>query len=315
MIEYRKIGIVGAGAMGSLYGGMLSNISGCSVFLIDPWEAHVNAIKQRGLTIERTDEPDMTCTNLTAVTDAGKVGICDLAIIFVKSTLTGTAIQSNRAIFGDDTAVLTLQNGLGNIEQIESNLGGRNIIAGTTAQGATLLEPGRIRHAGTGRTVIGELDGCLSERLSALKCLFDSAGADTDLSENVIGLIWDKLLVNVGINALTAITRQKNGNLLEYEEIERVLESAVLEGVAVAHTKGIALGYEDAVAHAKAVCAATAANKSSMLQDILNKRQTEIETINGAIMKEGAALGVETPANAILYRLIKFFERGLSPEA
>jgi 2-dehydropantoate 2-reductase len=315
MTEYQKIGIVGAGAMGSLYGGMLSQISGCSIFLIDPWEAHVKAIGQNGLTIERIGAPEMVCTNLNAVTDADKVGVCDLAIIFVKSTLTGTAIRSNRAIFGDETVVLTLQNGLGNIEQIESNLGARNIIAGTTAQGATLLEPGRIRHAGTGKTIIGELDGHLSERLAALKSLLDSAGADTDLSENVIGLIWDKLLVNVGINALTAITRQKNGRLPEFEEIDRILESAVLEGMAVARKKGIQLGYEDAVAHARAVCAATAANKSSMLQDILNGRQTEIEAINGAILKEGAALGVETPVNAVLYGLIKFFERGKSPEA
>jgi 2-dehydropantoate 2-reductase len=197
---------------------------------------------------------------------------------------------------------------MGNVEAIAEILGNANIIAGTTAHGATMLGPGRMKHAGSGKTIIGELSGIKTSRLEAIANVFNQAGLETEISDNVFGLLWDKLLVNVGINALTAITGLQNGRLVEIPELKEILEIAVSEGWEVAKTKGIKLNFEDPVAHTKAVCIATAENRSSMLQDVLNHRKTEIQMINGAILKEGQNLGIKTPVNMVLVNLIKNIE-------
>lgn len=303
-----KIAIIGAGAMGCLYGAKLSAVAQTEVVLLDVWKEHVDAINQEGLFMEE-DGALLEYHQLKATTDAASVGQVDLAIVFVKSTLTTQAMENNQAVFGPNTVALTLQNGLGNVESIRSKMNEDNVIAGTTAHGATMLAPGKMRHAGTGKTVIGELSGKRSERIQEIASVFAAAGLEIEISHNVLGLIWDKLLVNVGINALTGITGLTNGALLAYPEIEALLEGAVAEAVAVAKAKGILLGFADPIAHAKEVCKATAANKSSMLQDILNHKLTEINMINGAVVREGIAHGVATPVNAVLTNLILFFEK------
>lgn len=303
-----KIAIIGAGAMGCLYGAKLSTVPGNQVYLLDIWKEHVNAINNDGLHMEENGE--LLCYNhLTAATDAVAVGIVDLAIIFVKSTLTEQAVEANKAVFGGNTIAITLQNGVGNIESIGSLIGAENVMAGTTAHGATMLGPGKIRHAGVGKTMIGELSGVRSKRINEIAEVFSAAGLEVEVSENVLGLVWDKLLVNVGINALTGITKLTNGEILAHPEIEGILEEAVKEGIAVANAKGIVLGFTDPVAHTKEVCKATAANKSSMLQDVLNHKRTEIDMINGAIVREGKSTGLATPVNQVLCALIHYFER------
>ncbi|GHU62751.1 2-dehydropantoate 2-reductase [Clostridia bacterium] len=302
-----KIVVVGAGAMGSLYGALLSTVAGTEVWLLDVWAEHVEAINRDGVIME---EPDgiHSYRNVRAVTNAKEIGEADLAVIFVKSTLTKKAMEESKAVFGEKTLVLSLQNGLGNIEQMASVVNEGNILAGTTAHGATMLGPGKIRHAGRGKTILGEPDGCRTGRVQETAALFEKAGLETEISENVIGLIWDKLLVNVGINALTVITRLQNGKLLEHPEIIALLEAAVKEAAAVAAASGIKLGFADPVAHAKEVCAATSQNKSSMLQDVLNGRKTEIDRINGVIVREGEKYGVPAPVNFALTNLVKFIE-------
>ena len=303
-----KIAIIGAGAMGCLYGAKLSAVPSNKVYLIDVWEDHISAVNRDGLEMEE-DGNLLRYDRLKGVTSAEQAGPCDLAIIFVKSTLTGAAVKGNKAAFGPDTIALTLQNGLGNIDLIRAEIGDENVIAGTTAHGATMLGPGRMRHAGSGKTIIGELSGARSARLSRIARTFQEAGLETELSDNVLGLIWDKLMVNVGINALTGITKLHNGELLDHPEIEELLEAAVREAHTVARAKGIRLSYDDPVGHTRDVCRATAANKSSMLQDILNHKQTEIDMINGAIVREGAAAGIDAPVNLALTNLIKFIEK------
>jgi 2-dehydropantoate 2-reductase len=305
-----KIAIIGAGAMGCLYGAKLSVKSENEVHLLDVWKDHIDAINANGLRMEEGDGV-LVYENLKGHTSAKEAGVCDLVIVFVKSTLTKTAVESNAAVFGPDTIALTLQNGLGNIEQISSVIGAERVIAGTTAHGATMLSPGRMRHAGKGKTIMGELDGSESARIMKIAAVLEDAGMETAVSGKVLGLLWDKLLVNVGINALTGITKLHNGQLLDYPEIEELLEKAVSEGVAVAKAKGIALGFDNPVAHTKDICKATAANKSSMLQDILKGRKTEIDTMNGAIVREGKAMGIETPVNLALTNIITFISREL----
>ena len=303
-----KIAVLGAGAMGSLYGAKLSANGKNEVHLIDVWKEHIDAVNSNGLQMEEGDDV-LLYENLKGHTSSEETGVCDLVIVFVKSTVTKTAVESNAAVFGPDTVALTLQNGLGNIEQISSVIGAERVIAGTTAHGATMLSPGKIRHAGKGKTIIGELGGHESDRIRKMAAVLEDAGMETVISGNVLGRVWDKLLVNVGINALTGITKLYNGQLLDYPEIEELLEKAVSEGVAVARAKGIRLGFDDPVAHTKDLCRATAANKSSMLQDILNGRQTEIDRMNGAIVREGKALGIETPVNLALTNLITYLSR------
>ncbi len=303
-----KIAIVGAGAMGCLYGAKLSAVPTNEVYLIDVWKDHIDAVNENGLLMEENGA-EKTYRAVRGVTDAAQAGVCDLAIVFVKSTLTGVAMKSNKAVFGPDTVALTLQNGLGNIDLIRGEIGDDNVIAGTTAHGATMLGPGKMRHAGSGKTILGELSGIKTDRIERIADLLRAAELETDISDNVMGLVWDKLLVNVGINALTGITRLHNGELLNHPEIEVILEAAVSEAHAVSKAKGIKLSYEDPVGHTKAVCAATAANKSSMLQDILNHKQTEIDMINGAIVREGAQTGIGTPVNSVLTNLIKFIQK------
>lgn len=305
-----KIAIIGAGAMGCLYGGKLSTLEDNEVFLIDVWKDHVDAVNQNGLAMEEGGK-ELIYSKVKAVTDAAAAGVCDLAIIFVKSTLTGVAVKSNRSVFGPNTLILTLQNGLGNIELIEKELGRKNIIAGTTAHGATMLGPGKMRHAGVGKTIIGELSGKNTERLNNLVGLLCAAGLESESSDNAMGLLWDKLLVNVGINALTALTGIHNGELLNYPELEKILEAAVSEAHAVSKAKGIKLQFDDPVSHTKNVCQATAENKSSMLQDVTNGKRTEIDMINGAVCREGESMGIATPANSVLTNLILFKQRYL----
>lgn len=304
-----KVAIVGAGAMGCLYGAKLSKQSDLEVFLLDVWKEHIAEMNDHGLLVEE-DGDSLVYDRLHASSDPEEVSICDLVVVFVKSTLTGQAVLSNRPVFGPNTTVLTLQNGLGNIEQISQQIGSKNVIAGTTAHGATMLGPGKIRHAGRGKTVVGELDGVISSRLRMIIDLFDNVGLETEPSENVIGLIWDKLLVNVGINALTALTGLKNGQLLDHPELLTLLEGAVLEAESIAKAKGITLQYQDPVGHTKEVCKATSENRSSMLQDILNHKQTEINMMNGAIVDEGRACGIKTPINEVLTNLVLFLQKG-----
>lgn len=303
-----RIGILGAGAMGCLYGAFLSRNDDSEVFLVDVRKDHIDLINREGLKVEEDGE-EKTYTRLRGCTDARDVGECDLVLVFVKSTVTERAIQGALDLFGPDTVAMTLQNGLGNLEIIQAAVGRERVIGGTTAHGATMIRAGRIRHGGNGITVIGEPDGKRTSRIENIRTLFENAGLDTEISSNVIGLIWDKLLVNVGINGLTAITGIENGKLLNHPEMVDIMNRCVKEAAEVAKAMGIDLGYEDPAAHTREVARATGENRSSMLQDMAGGNVTEIDMINGAIVKAGERLGIDTPYNSTVTALIKCLER------
>ncbi len=301
-----KIAIIGAGAMGSLFGGRLA-LAGEEVWLLDVWEEHVRTIGKKGLVIATVAE-DLVARPM-ATTEPEDIGTADLVIIFVKSSATRTAAETAAGLLGPETAVLTLQNGYGNAEAIAEVVGAGRVIAGTTAQGATLLGPGRIMHGGSGDTHIGELRGGKTDRLEKVAACLTRAGIPTVGDDNVAALIWGKLVVNVGINALSAITGLKNGALADHEETRQVLALAVEEAVRVADAAGIRLPYENAVEKVLSVAVATAQNRSSMLQDLSGGRRTEIDAINGALVREGERVGVATPVNRVLTLLIKALEK------
>lgn len=296
-----KIGIIGAGAMGSLYGGILSKQN--DVYLIDIWKEHIDCINRDGLKIVEDKVENIVYPKAT--TDSKLVPHLDLVIVFVKSIHTLKAIQSNQDIICDDTIVLSLQNGYGNTEDIETVVKRENIIVGTTSHGATLLGPGKIKHAGVGMTYIGPLDEKSKYKAEKIKKNMEYCGIDTDISENILELIWSKLIINIAINPLTAILKIENGKLLESSYSLDLIKDLVDESISIAKEIGINLEKDETLEKVKNVASNTYSNKSSMLQDILNKRETEIDKINGAVVKVGEKLGISTPINSTIVKLVK----------
>ncbi len=292
--------------MGSLFGGTLAS-AGHEVWLYDIWQEHVDKINNDGLVIVAADG-EIT-VRPRATTDSGKIGSAELVIVFVKATTTRKAAEIAATLMGPESVVLTLQNGYGNAEKLAEVVGRERVIAGVTSHGATLLGPGRIKHAGSGETHIGELSGGMNERTRRIAALMTEAGIATTVDGDVVSLIWGKLLVNVGINALTAITGLKNGRLNDHEETRELMRLVVGEAEQVASAAGVKLPYADAFAKVAAVAQATAENKSSMLQDISNDRLTEIDVINGAVVREGERLGIATPVNRVLALLVHALEK------
>jgi 2-dehydropantoate 2-reductase len=301
-----RIAIVGAGAMGLLFTHLLSRDTQSEIWLLDIHPARERKIREEGLWVEGVSGEHHLLPRITSRPE--EIGPADLLILCVKSPDTFEAAQNARPAVGPDTGALTLQNGLGNIESIERALGTGRALGGTTSMGATALGPNRVRHAGWGETIIGETTGRKTRRAAEVLEVFRRAGLDASYTDNLTGLLWSKLIINVGINALTALTGIHNGRLLHHEGTRRVMKAAVEEAAQVAHAQGIRLLYEDPVGKVAAVCEATAGNIASMLQDVLRQRRTEIEQINGAVVRHAAGLGLRAPVNETLLGLVKTLE-------
>jgi 2-dehydropantoate 2-reductase len=302
-----KISIIGSGAMGSLFGGMLSR-AGHDVVLYDVFREHVEAIRSSGLAIEQAGSAEVLTVRPAATADPGDTLGSDVMIVFVKSTATEEAARQFAPLAGPATIALTLQNGLGNEAILRKHFGAERTAAGVTSHGATFLGPGRIRHAGKGPTHIAMASGS-HRRLVAIATALAQAGFETHVESDVAGLVWSKLVINVGINALTALTGRQNGRLLDLEETRSLMADLVAEAVAVAKARGIALTYADPLQTVYDVAKKTGANRSSMLQDFDRGRQTEIDFMNGAIVREAAEVGVPAPVNAAITRLVKAIDR------
>jgi len=302
-----KISIIGSGAMGSLFGGLLSR-AGHDVVLYDVFTEHVEAIRRDGLAIEQAGSSEVITVRPAATTDPADTRGADVMIVFVKSTATEEAARQFAPLAGPRTIALTLQNGLGNEAILRKHFGLERTAAGVTSQGATFLGPGRIRHAGRGPTHVAMASGS-HRRLVGLATALAQAGFETHVESDVAGLVWSKLVINVGINALTALVGRPNGRLLDLEETRSLMADLVAEAVAVAKARGVTLTYADPLATVYEVAKKTGANRSSMLQDFDRGRESEIEFMNGAIVREAAELGIPVPVNAAVTRLIRAIER------
>ena len=301
-----KIVVVGAGAMGSLYGGLLAS-AGEEVWLVDIWREHIEAIQARGLTIE--EQGRLRTIPVHATTDTASPGKADLVLIFVKTYHTEKAVADSLALQKENTVFLSLQNGLGNEEVLCKQVDRKRVLLGVTHHGATVLGPGKIRHAGRGKTYLGELDQKVTNRANGIAQIFRKAGIETEVSADIYRLIWGKLLINIGINALAALTGLKNGQLLDHPETMKLMDAMVSEAVEVARRKGIQIE-GNPIEEVIEVTKATAANRCSMGQDLDNRRRTEIDVINGAVVKEAERLGISAPYNQTITYLVKVIERG-----
>jgi len=299
-----KIVIMGTGAMGSLFGGLLALSE--EVWLVDIRQEQIDAIRSAGLTIE--EKGKMQTIRVNATSDVASIGKADLVIFFVKAYHTEKAASDAFVLQKEDTVFLTLQNGLGNEEAICKQVDRKSVMLGATNHGATLLGPGRIRHAGWGKTYVGELDGKMTERVAQIAQVFNKAGIETEVSSNIHQVVWNKLFINAGLNAVAALTGLKNGQLLDYPETLRLMDGLVSEAVEVARKKGIPIEGSP-LEKVKAVVEATRENRCSMGQDIDNRRKTEIDAINGAVVREAKRLGIAVPYNEMITDLVKVIEK------
>lgn len=301
-----KIAVVGSGALGCLIAGFLKNRTKEEVWFVDHSPERVKKIVADGIKVETGGASFTARVNATA--SPKEIGRVDLVILCVKSYSTEDACKEIREIVGNATNILTLQNGIGNIQILNDTFGPERVIGGVTNHGATLVGPGHVRHAGKGETVIGRPDGRVLGAVRDIAAVLSKAGLDTKVSKDIDSAIWSKLVINAGINALAAVTRLNNGSLIEHDECRQVMRGSVQEAVKVVKRKRIKLAYDDPIQKLESVCKATGSNISSMLQDVLGCKRTEIDFINGAIVRQAKALNIPTPVNEVLTNLVKTIE-------
>jgi 2-dehydropantoate 2-reductase len=284
-----RVHVLGTGAMACLFGARLSRVA--EVTLVGTWKEGIAAIEKNGILLQTAVGVE-TCA-VRAVAAGTPIDSADLVLVLVKSWQTERAAREIPALLAPGGLALTLQNGLGNLEKL-----GPQAHLGVTSAGATLLGPGRVRPGGDGPTYVAAPESVAN--------LFRAAGFEAHAVDpgRAMSLAWGKLAVNAGINAVTAILNVPNGELLARPDAQSLMERAAEEAAAVARAKGIALPFEDAASEVRKVAYATASNFSSMLQDILRGAPTEIDAINGAVVREGSLTGVPTPVNETLLRLV-----------
>lgn len=303
-----KIYFLGAGALGCAIGGTLA-ASGSDVTLIDPLQAHVDAINRDGLRVKVGDAERVV--KVRAALGCKGLEAPDLVIVLVKSFHTRSAIEGALSIIGPHTALMSLQNGMGHEEILAEVAGREHVLAGKTYVGGVMLGPGHIIAGTQGkRTVIGELDGKITERAKAIAAEFERAELPCEVSDNIMGVMWDKLLINVSTGALSGITGQVYGSLYAVPEIEATAIAAVAEAMAVAKASGVKLSIK-APRDAWVMAAEGLPDefKTSMLQSLEKGSITEIDFINGWVVRTGQKHNVPTPVNQTLVAAIKGIER------
>jgi 2-dehydropantoate 2-reductase len=302
-----KIAVIGAGAMGSVIGGLLAK-AGNEVALIDVARDAIDNINAKGLRLD--DKSGLSQTIRVSATDnPSEVGIAELVLVFVKCYQTEAAVRNALPIIGPETAVLSLQNGWGNGPRIASIVGKEKLLVGVCYHSATVLGPGHVLHAGKGMTFIGELDGVITDRIKRVTRTFNNADIEVTATENVIKEIWSKLALNVATLPTQSAIRLTADRLLDTPEMQSLMRGLLREVVAVAQAQKIELEYEERWNAIAGLLGKLAPNtKGSMLQDVENKRRTEIDVINGAIVEAGQTVGIPTPYNNAMVCLIKALE-------
>ncbi|WP_255169315.1 ketopantoate reductase family protein [Natrononativus amylolyticus] len=293
-----EIAVFGAGSLGSLLGGLLAREH--DVTLVAR-EEHARTTRECGLAIDGDLEET---ADVTATTDGTGLE-ADLAVVTVKSFDTADAARALAT--GSVDAVCSLQNGMGNEETLARHLEAP-VLAGTATYGAVLAEPGRVTCTGRGEVVLGPREGGVSPVADRVGAAFSEAGLETTVSRSMPRKLWEKLAVNAGINPVTALARVDNGAVLESPARE-LSRAATREAARTARAHDVRLSNREALAALESVASATAANTSSMLQDVLAGRRTEVDAISGYVVDRARARGLEAPTNRTLAALVRSWER------
>jgi 2-dehydropantoate 2-reductase len=303
-----RVVVLGAGAMGCLYGGLLA-ATGQDVTMVDVSAEQIDAIRSRGLSLERAAGTVVVQLPIgDAAAAAARPGSPDLVIVFTKTLHSRAALASAQPLLGPETWVLTLQNGLGNVELIEEHVPRARIIQGVTTFPSDLIGPGQVRSLGEGVTRIMSADGTLSPRLREVREALDAAGLHCETAPDVTVAIWEKVAFNAATNALTAVTGLNVGQLADSPGGREMARTIVREVASVAVRKGIAVREGAVLATLDDAFAQHREHKPSMLQDMLRGRHTEIDSLNGAVVREADALGMRVPVTETLHQLVRIME-------
>ncbi|MGW8318284.1 MAG: ketopantoate reductase family protein [Candidatus Promineifilaceae bacterium] len=299
--ENLRLAIIGVGAMGSLFGCRLSSLT--ELVMFGNWPEQLQAIRQDGLLLIDPNRRQSR-HHVKVASQTSNRQVFDVALVLVKSWQTERAARQASELLSEDGLAVTLQNGLGNVDILGTYVGHGRAALGVTSEGAMMIGPGVVRHAGTGLTHLAATPQTES-RLHLLADLFGRAGFVTELTSDPEGLVWGKLSINAGINPLTALLQVTNGFLAEDETACQLMCLAAEETQAVAQAQGITLPFASAAERALEVARATAANRSSMAQDVVRGMPTEIEAITGQVVQAGQQLGVPVPVNEALLLLVR----------
>jgi len=314
--EKPKVVVVGAGAMGSLFGGLLAQ-GGLDVTLVDVWAEHVETIRRQGLRI--VGHGGERAIRVKATTDASTVDSADVLLFQCKAFANAAAARSVAHLAKGATVAISFQNGLGNEEAIGGILGIDRMVAGLTAQGATMRAPGVVHNFGDLPTYIGELSGGLSERVLAIADAFTRHGLRTIASENIKREKWQKLLGNSALGAASAATQMTSAEMVAVPELRAAILRALDETAAVARACGIPLSDDEKRAIFDKLTrigdGGTGASKASMATDLENRRPTEIDTIQGSVARLGREKGVPTPTLDAWIAIVKGLEAKYSQRA
>lgn len=298
-----NVAIVGIGAMGCRFGSMLHPHS--NVTLIGRWRKQLQLLNSAPLQILQNGHEAKI--KLRATDDENDVPPSDVVFILTKSSKTKLAAEAAAKVLKPDGLVITLQNGLGNVEALATEIGEERVTLGVTMQGASMEAAGVLRLGGAGPTYLAMRPN-IQTKVQAVYDLFIKSGLDTTITDDVWGLVWGKLAINAAINPLTAILRVRNGRLLTSAWAKNIMREAATEVETIANAQGIKLGFGDAAAEAERVAEITGKNRSSMLQDVIRGAETEIEAICGEIVRRGETFDIPTPANRLLYQMVKALE-------
>ena len=296
-----RVVILGTGALGCVFAAHLA--ARAEVWMLGSWAEGIAAVQSDGIRITER-EGSVRQVRVQATTDPAQVPPVDCALLLVKSYQTERAAAWAARVLRPDGLAVTFQNGLDNGPKLMAAVGAGRAAVGVNYTGATLLGPGETRHTAQLTNIIGR-SPAVAGRVNALCDLLTAVGLSTRACDAIEGELWVKGVANAAINPLTALWRVPNGELLTAPERRGLLADLVVEAAAVTRARGITLPLADPLAHTEHICRVSAANHSSMLQDIEHGRPTEIDSINGVIVSEGRRLGVPVPLNEAVWRLVR----------
>jgi 2-dehydropantoate 2-reductase len=303
-----KIAILGVGAMGSVYAGLLAD-SGHDVWAVDVWKEHVDAIRKNGLRVEGASG-DRT-VKMNATSDASEVKNADLVIIATKADGVEAAAKSAKAIAKPDAPILTIQNGLGSADKVAEIVGNERIMIGVVGGfGASMKGPGHAHHNGWEFLRLGEMNGGLTPRLETVKAAWEQGGFKVLTFDDIHKMIWEKLICNCTYSGTCALTNLRVGEVQASPSAWSIAAACAAEAYHVANGKGIKLDFDDPVRYVREFGAKIPNARPSMLLDHLAGRRAEIDNINGAIPREGHVLGIATPVNSLVVALLRAKESG-----
>jgi 2-dehydropantoate 2-reductase len=309
-----KIAIIGAGAMGSVYAALLSDVGKHDVWAIDSWKEHVDAINAKGLRVEGASG-DRT-VKLKATTNAADCKDADLVIIATKYDGVEAAARSALIVGKPDAPILAIQNGLGSADKVAAIVGEKRIMIGVVGGfGASMKGPGHAHHNGMEFLRLGEMAGGLTPRLETVAEAWRAGSFKVLTFGDIHKMIWEKLICNVAYSGPSAITQLRVGEIQADPNAWSITSGCVKEAYAVAKKQGIALSFDDPVQYVKDFGMKIPGARPSMLLDHLAKRPAEVDNINGAICREGRKVGVPTPVNDTVVALLRVIEAGFKRTA